>query len=106
MPWSEKQNRLFRAAQHDPEIAREHGLSRREAGKLADEGVKKDSGGDTAVENEEPATRRAKHASGGRAVASASLTEPVIGAQPRSMEGEGGGGFVDLSPVFNRTGSR
>jgi len=41
MPWSEKQNKLFRAAAHDPEIAREHGLSQKEADKLAKEGVKK-----------------------------------------------------------------
>ena len=40
MPWSEKQNKLFRAAEHDPEIAREHGLSHDEARKLAHEGVK------------------------------------------------------------------
>jgi hypothetical protein len=41
MPWSEKQNRLFRAAEHDKDIAREHDMSQAEAGKLADEGVKK-----------------------------------------------------------------
>ena len=89
MPYTEKQHRLFEAAQHDPEIAREHGLSQKEARKLAHEGVKKDEkdekdasqhpGGDTATENEEPSSRRAKHASVG---------------------------FVDLSPVFNRGGSR
>lgn len=86
MPWSPEQNKLFRAAEHDPEIAREHRLSQKEARKLAHEGVKKDEkdasqhpGGDTATENEEPASRRAKHASVG---------------------------FVDLSPVFNRDGSR
>ena len=37
MPWTEKQRRLFNAADHDPSIAREHGMSGREAGKLADE---------------------------------------------------------------------
>lgn len=88
-PWTPSQNKLFRAAQHDPEIAREHGMSQAEAGKLAHEGVKKDeteddekkaarrSGGDTAKENRELATKQPKHAS-----------------------------FVDLSPVFNRSGAR
>ena len=37
MPWTEKQRRLFDAAAHDPAIAREHGMSGRTAGKLADE---------------------------------------------------------------------
>jgi hypothetical protein len=83
MPWSPKQHRLFEAGAHDPEVAREHGMSQAEARKLAEEGVKKDaarrSGGDTAAENQELATKRPKHAAVG---------------------------FVDLSPVFNRAGSR
>lgn len=41
MPYSESQNRLFRAAEHDPKIAKEHGLSQEKAGELAAEGVKK-----------------------------------------------------------------
>jgi len=43
MPWSEKQNKLFRAAAHNKEIADKHGLTQKEARKLADEGVKKPS---------------------------------------------------------------
>lgn len=37
MPYTEKQRKLFNAMANDPEIAREHGTSGREAGKLADE---------------------------------------------------------------------
>lgn len=40
MPWTEKQRRLFNAADHDPEIARENGMSGREAGHLSDEANK------------------------------------------------------------------
>ena len=40
MPWTPKQNALFRAAAHDPAIARKHGLSQSTARKLASEGVK------------------------------------------------------------------
>ena len=40
MPWTKKQERLFRAAEHDPAIAREHGLSPRRAGDLADEAAR------------------------------------------------------------------
>jgi len=39
-PYSEEQRRLFNAAAHDSKIAREHGMSTREAGKLADEANK------------------------------------------------------------------
>lgn len=42
MPYTPAQNRLFRAAEYDKDIADRHGLSQREAGKLADEGVKKE----------------------------------------------------------------
>lgn len=41
MPYTEKQNRLFRAAAHNPKIAKAHGLSQAEASKMASEGVKK-----------------------------------------------------------------
>ena len=37
MPWTKQQRKLFNAAAHDPEIAREHDISGREADKLADE---------------------------------------------------------------------
>lgn len=40
MPWTEKQVRLFRAAEHNRAIAKQHGLSQSEAGRMADEGVK------------------------------------------------------------------
>ena len=40
MPYTPKQRRFFNAAAHDPEIAREHDMSGREAGKLADEANK------------------------------------------------------------------
>ena len=41
MPYSKKQNALFRAAVHDSAIAKKHGMSMAEAGKMAAEGVKK-----------------------------------------------------------------
>lgn len=41
MPYTEKQNKLFRAAAHDPKIAKEHGMTTGEAAKLASEGIKK-----------------------------------------------------------------
>lgn len=37
MPYTPKQRRLFNAAEHDPAIAREHGMSGREADELAGE---------------------------------------------------------------------
>lgn len=43
MPWTEKQVRLFRAAAHNPEIAKAHGMSQKKAGEMASEGVKKPS---------------------------------------------------------------
>ena len=42
MPFLEAQNRLFRAAEHNPKIAKAHGMSHETAKKLANEGVKKD----------------------------------------------------------------
>lgn len=41
MPYTEEQNKLFRAAAHDPKIAKKHGMSMNEARKMAKEGVKK-----------------------------------------------------------------
>ena len=41
MPYTEAQNRLFRAAEHNPKIAKAHGMSHETAKKLANEGVKK-----------------------------------------------------------------
>lgn len=37
IPYTKEQRRLFHAAEENPDVAREHGMSRREAGKLADE---------------------------------------------------------------------
>lgn len=41
MPWTAKQNKLFRAAAHNPQIAKKHGLTQAKAAKMASEGVKK-----------------------------------------------------------------
>lgn len=40
MPWSKAQNLFFRAAEHNVGIAKENGISQKEAGKLAHEGIK------------------------------------------------------------------
>lgn len=40
MPYTKEQRALFNAAAQDPEIAEEHGMSQREAGKLAREANK------------------------------------------------------------------
>lgn len=37
MPYTPKQQRFFHEAAEHPDVAREHGISRDEAGKLADE---------------------------------------------------------------------
>jgi hypothetical protein len=42
MPYSAKQNKLFRAAEHNPAIAKKVGIPQVTAKKLANEGVKKD----------------------------------------------------------------
>jgi hypothetical protein len=42
MPYSAKQNKLFRAAEHNPVIAKKVGIPQATAKKLANEGVKKD----------------------------------------------------------------
>ena len=39
-PWTPSQRRLFHSAEENPEVAEEHGISHREAGKLADEADK------------------------------------------------------------------
>ena len=43
MPWSPAQNKLFRAAEHNPAIARSSGIPQATAAKLAGEGVKKNA---------------------------------------------------------------
>jgi len=40
MPWSEKQNRLFQAAAHDPKVAKRVGIPVDKAKQMANEGVK------------------------------------------------------------------
>jgi len=42
MPYTKAQNGLFRAAEHNPAIAKKVGISQATAKKLASEGVKKD----------------------------------------------------------------
>jgi hypothetical protein len=42
MPYSAKQNKLFRAAEHNPAIAKKVGIPQATAAKMASEGVKKD----------------------------------------------------------------
>jgi hypothetical protein len=49
MPWTEKQNKLFRAAAHNHSIAQKQGIPQSTAAKLAHEGVKKDSAKDVAL---------------------------------------------------------
>jgi hypothetical protein len=44
MPYTASQNKLFRAAAHNPAIAKKHGLSQATASRLASEGVKKVAG--------------------------------------------------------------
>jgi hypothetical protein len=41
MPYTAKQNKLFRAAAHNPAIARQVGIKRFEAARMAAEGVKR-----------------------------------------------------------------
>jgi hypothetical protein len=41
MPYSAKQNKLFRAAEHNPAIAKKVGIPQETAKKLAAEGIKK-----------------------------------------------------------------
>lgn len=45
MPWTKKQNALFRAAEHNPTIAKKVGIKQSDAKKMAHEGVKKMAGG-------------------------------------------------------------
>ena len=40
MPWTAAQNKLFRAAAHNPQIARKHGLTQSKARSMAAEGIK------------------------------------------------------------------
>lgn len=49
MPWTEAQMRLWRAAAHDPEIARRHGISQSRAREFMREGVKRAGGGVTRI---------------------------------------------------------
>lgn len=40
MPYTEKQKRLFQAAAHNPDIAQKHQMTKRQARRLAHEGMK------------------------------------------------------------------
>lgn len=40
MPWTSAQHRLFQAAAHNQRIAAKHGLSQRQAARMASEGIK------------------------------------------------------------------
>ncbi len=40
MPWTAKQEALFRAAAHDPAIAKSHGIPQAKAASMASEGIK------------------------------------------------------------------
>lgn len=40
MPWTPKQHRLFEAAAHNPQIAKEVGIPKEQAKKMASEGIK------------------------------------------------------------------
>ena len=42
MPWTVKQEHLFQAAAHSPEVAKRVGIPQEQASKMAKEGVKKD----------------------------------------------------------------
>lgn len=44
IPYSPSQNKLFRAAAHDPAIAKSSGIPQAKAAEMADEGVKPQSG--------------------------------------------------------------
>ncbi len=41
MPWNNAQNKLFRAAAHNPAIAKSSGIPMQQAAKMASEGVKR-----------------------------------------------------------------
>lgn len=41
MPYTEKQNKLFQAAAHNPKFAKQVGIPVHTAKKMADEGIKK-----------------------------------------------------------------
>jgi len=41
MPWSPKQNALFRLAAHNPKVAKERGIPMETAKRLASEGIKR-----------------------------------------------------------------
>ena len=59
MPWTEKQLRLFRAAAHNPEIARRTGIKQSDAERMSKEGLKKMASGGKALINRQD-TRHGK----------------------------------------------
>ena len=59
MPWTAKQLKLFRAAAHNPAIAKSSGIKQADAERMSKEGLKKMSGGGKAVINKQD-TRHGK----------------------------------------------
>ena len=59
MPWTEKQLRLFRAAAHNPEIAKRTGIKQSDAERMSKEGLKKMASGGRALINKQD-TRHGK----------------------------------------------
>ena len=59
MPWTEKQLRLFRAAAHNPEIAKRTGIKQSDAERMSKEGLKKMASGGKALINRQD-TRHGK----------------------------------------------
>jgi hypothetical protein len=59
MPWTAKQLKLFRAAAHNPAIAKSSGIKQADAERMSKEGLKKMAGGGKAVINKQD-TRHGK----------------------------------------------
>ena len=51
MPWTAKQLKLFRAAAHNPAIAKKTGIKQADAERMSKEGLKKMAGGGKALIN-------------------------------------------------------
>ena len=83
-PYTAGQRRLFHSAEENPEVAREHGLTHGEAGKLADE-----------------ADRLKKKGKEKKSAAKRIETEPASAAKRIETEPAAAAKlFIDLSPVF------
>src|ERR1035437_5726872 len=91
MPWSFKQLKLFRAAAHNPAIAKERGLKQAGAERMSKEGLKMAAGGKTRQKINNPDTKHGL------------LDLPV--ANLSKYRGMAGGGRVHDEPVgfYERT---